>query len=134
MSRSTQSKPKCDISQPNGQIINYPDGSQYIGMINSTGIPHGLGWYKEKYGKAYKGTFENGKFTYGCMNDTYGNEFYGSFVNNLLHGKGYAIYTNPDDWRSPTGRDMYEGNFVNGQPKGSVRVTHGESQPFMMIK
>jgi hypothetical protein len=133
MSRATI-YPKCDIATPVGEILNYPDGSQYIGQINSSGKPHGLGWLKERYGKIYKGVFDEGTFTYGCLNDTFGNEYYGSFHNNQLHGSGYAIYVNPEDPKSQTGRDMYEGNFVNGLPKGPTRITISEGKPYMMNK
>lgn len=90
-------------------VINYDDGSQYVGEVKN-GAPHGSGTLLMSNGDKYDGQFENNEFhgngTYKWMD---GDEYVGQWKNGSRTGQG--TYT----W--PNGR-VYSGDFVDGVMQG----------------
>ena len=126
------------FSQDAGQIITYPDGSQYIGQVIN-GKPTGNGRIQWANGDAYEGQWRNEQ-PHGSGSKTFfdGSVYKGEFVAGKQQGQGKLTY--PDgtiyvgEWYgdAPNGlgkfifnqAGIYEGAVYVGLPHGQGTFTY----------
>ena len=97
-------------NQLNNQVINYPDGSRYVGQIIN-GLREGKGTYYLNDGDRYEGEWRNAKREgKGIMYNNNGDRYEGDYRNAKREGKGIYYHKNGD---------RYEGDYRNDYAEGS---------------
>jgi len=97
--------------------IEYPNGSEYIGMLKE-GIKEGKGeLYNTKTGRAYKGNFKSGfMHGYGTFCHKSGVLYRGQFSYDFRHGAG--------ELTDPSKKIFYKGEFRVGEIHGKGTITY----------
>lgn len=111
------------ISHAGTAKVTYPNGDQYEGSFNSSGLRHGQGIYtyasdpettQEKITE-YNGTYNNGsREGSGVLSLANGDVYEGEFQQSKFHGKGEYRYLNGD---------KYNGCFNKGLKHGRGKYT-----------
>lgn len=94
-----------------------PNGGEFEGECDGSGVPHGKGKYRSPDGDLYEGQFVKGKVEgWGTMTDSNGCQYSGRWLQNKRHGQGVERTTNGD---------TYEGLFADDEK-------HGFGRPFLL--
>ena len=97
-------------NQLNNQVINYPDGSRYVGQIIN-GLREGKGILYWNNGDRYEGEWRNAKREgKGIMYNNNCGRYEGDYRNDKREGKGIYYHKNGD---------RYEGDYRNDYAEGS---------------
>ncbi|MBO6140283.1 MAG: hypothetical protein J6O40_00685 [Ruminococcus sp.] len=115
------------------RTIQYKNGDFYKGEVNRHFLAHGKGVMQYNNGAVYEGEFKNGiRFGAGAFRSAEGDEYVGSFRNDIPEGYGRASFCDgrsyEGEWRhgeingkgiftEPNG-DSYEGFFKEGIKEG----------------
>jgi hypothetical protein len=94
--------------------IRYPNGDEYIGQVDETGVPHGEGEYTWADGSRYVGTWRYGfKEGFGVYEELSGYRYRGEWRRSEKCGFGTESGMTLD------GREyVYEGGFLHNQRHG----------------
>jgi len=97
-----------DKKVPDTDYTIRQNGNVYIGHINESFKPSGIGSFTMSNGDTYKGTFANGDLLSGKVKASLaeGVRYEGNYKGQQMHGVGKLTY--------PNGK-IIEGDFVNGQ-------------------
>lgn len=114
---------EAEEAAPGEVIINYDDGSKYIGELQR-GRRHGHGrWSSEK--KEYVGQWQNNEMHgQGTQKWTDGRMYVGQFKTGKFWGDGRMV------WTTPGGVLVYEGQYYDDAKHGSGKFIWADSRSY----